>query len=276
MIEQAKLLGPLSLNIFGVGIEVYYDSQHIVDVLRTCFMAFEGDVESVTLKYEIRSEVGGGYTLNNYSLDLTQPNDDSDLIYSVEKDIELELQRIFKSLYFIHGAALRYQDQVCILMAPSGSGKSTLTWGLVNHGFVYMSDELSPIDMSSMEVNSYPIALCLKSKPPEPYALPDDTQYSPVTMHVPVNTMPSGHTLIPGKLRAVFFVSYDEQADAPALNKLTKGEAAAHLYANGLNQLAHGNRGLVAAAKIAESVEAYNIVTTRNLEACSQLIKSVF
>ena len=71
-------------------------------------------------------------------------------------------------------------------------------------------------------------------------------------------------------------MSYDEQRESPILNKLSKGEAAAHLYANGLNQLAHGNQGLIVAAKIAESVEAYNIVTTRNLKACSQLRKSVF
>ena len=206
MAEQAKLNGPLNLNVFDVGIAVYFDEQRIADVLRTCFMAFAGDVEKCSLKYEIRTEIGGGYKLNNYSLGLTHPKDDSDLIYSIEKDFELELQRLFKSLYFIHGAALRYQDQVCILMAPSGSGKSTLTWGLVNHGFVYMSDELSPIDVSSMEVRAYPIALCLKSTPPEPYGLPGDTQYSPVTMHIPVNAIPAGYTLSPGKLKAVFFV----------------------------------------------------------------------
>ena len=54
------------------------------------------------------------------------------------------------------------------VLGKTGAGKSTTAWGLLHHGFSYLSDELAPIDLETLEVLPYRHALCLKRRPPSP------------------------------------------------------------------------------------------------------------
>ena len=263
----------LSFEVFGVGIQVQFDSPEIKHILLSCYNAFVRQRKTYALSYRIKTfQNNGGYEINSYSLDLGQPRNKSDLVYSFEKDIELQLQRLCAEWFFIHGAALLLQDKVIILMAPSGNGKSTLTWGLLNHGFTYFSDELAPVELDTLRVKAYPCALCLKSHPPGPIDLPPETLRLERTMYVPVKHLPGSYSLNEGKASAIFFVEYDSEIESPEIRPLTPGESAAHLYANGLNQLAHSNRGLSAAATIAQNINAFGLKTTSNLAACADLV----
>ena len=194
-------------------------------------------------------------------------------MFLLEKDLTVELQKRRPDLYFLHSAALERKGKACLLAADSGSGKSTTTWGLLHHGFAYLSDELSPVDLDSMRVFPYPHALCLKQVPPPDYPLPAETIDLGRTLHVPVRSLPSETITEPLPLGAVFLVKYCPRLAAPELRAISAAEAGARLYLTALNALSHPNRGLDAAVGIAEHVPCFAIHSAA-LPATCALIRS--
>jgi len=192
-----------------------------------------------------------------------------ELIYGVEKAITIEAQRYRPDLFFLHAAALTFNGHAMLLMAASGSGKSTTAWALTNRGFGYMSDELAPIDLETFEVQPYPHALCLKRAPPEPFGLPPASITTSRTLHVTTDDIPSVIRR-PMPLQAIFFNRYDASS-APSVSRVTAGEAAALIYKNGLNQLAHEGAGLEAAVRIADLTACYRL-TTNDLEKTANVV----
>ncbi len=198
--------------------------------------------------------------------------DSDELLFLLEKDLTVELQKRRPDLYFLHSAALEWNGKACLLAADSGGGKSTTTWALLHHGFRYLSDELSAIDPRSMQVFPYPHALCLKHPPPD-YSLPADTIDLGRTLHVPVRSLPSEAITAPLPLGAVFLVKYRPDLTGPELHAISPAEASARLYLTALNALSHPNRGLDAAIRIAEHVPCFAI-DSADLPATCALIRS--
>lgn len=194
-------------------------------------------------------------------------------IYQFEKDMTILLEEMRHDLYFLHAAALEYRGKIHLLVAESGGGKSTTGWALLHHGFNYASDELAPVDLSSMKVQVYPHALCQKTEPPEPYSLPEQTLNTERTLHVPVSAMPCQLVTDSLELQSIFFVRYDSQAASPSVKPVSSGEAGARVYANGLNQLAHPSDGLDAALEIAQHCNCYELQSAK-LQATCELVKS--
>jgi hypothetical protein len=137
---------------------------------------------------------------------------------------------------------------------------------------LFRADEsirLAPIDPVTLQVHAYPRAVSLKRDPPPRYALPPETLVTPHSLHVPAHLFRTGTGEYP--LAAVFFVTYCDSNRAPRLRAISTSETAARLYANALNQLAHPNAGLDAAARIAKSVPGY-LLETADLAATCDLI----
>jgi len=196
--------------------------------------------------------------------------DYAELLYAAEKDLTIELQKQRSDLYFLHAAALALSDNAFLLVAPSGSDKSTTIWELMHHGFSYLSDELSPVDLTTMEVHGYPHASVSK-RTPAAYPLPGNTIRTPRTLHVPVRQLPVCHEPLP--LRCVFFLNVSPEAKSPAARAVSRGETAARLIAQALNPLAHAEAGLVGAATMAESVPAFYLGSA-DLRLTCDLIKA--
>jgi len=195
-------------------------------------------------------------------------HDLGDLLYLLDKRITLDLQRIRKDLYFLHGGAVRAPDgRVIVITAASGAGKSTLTWALLHHGFDYLSDELAPVEPASLQVHGYPHALCLKSRP-NTYPLPDETLVTRRSLHVPV-AMAHPH----GRLAAVLFVDHRLPENTPLLTTISPARSAMQLYANALNPLAHANDGLDTATVIARSVPGFQVNTSDLKAACEEVVR---
>ena len=91
---------------------------------------------------------------NGSSSDIAR--DASEFLYKFEKDLTIQTQKLRRDLYFLHAATLELNCQALALVAPSGGGKSTMTWGLLHHGFKYLSDELAPIDLTTLRVHRFP------------------------------------------------------------------------------------------------------------------------
>ena len=140
---------------------------------------------------------------------------------------------------------------------------------MLHHGWRYLSDELAPIDLSSMRVHAYQRALCLKTLPPQAYPLPAATVETPRTLHVPVQHLPAVSQLESCPLAAVYFVKYSPTASSPSIRAISPGEASARLYANNLNQLAHANAGLDAAIQVAKSIPGFALESADLAATCA-------
>jgi hypothetical protein len=220
-----------------------------------------------------RREARSGFSLDRDGQRTLYASDPGDLLFLLEKDLTVELQKRRADLFFLHAAAIEWQGKVCLLVAESGAGKSTTAWALLHHGFGYLSDELSPIDLGSMQVDPYPHAVCLKRPPPSPYPLPDSAMRLGRTTHVPLRDLPCTIPSGPRPLGAVFLIQYRSELDAPRLHSISPSEASARLYTSVLNALAHPNHGLDAVVRIARHVPCY-YVSTAGLAATCALIRS--
>ena len=208
------------------------------------------------LGYSLRRDADG-FVLERSGRQPLLATETGELLYLLEKDLTIELQKLRRDLYFLHAGALVWRGTAVLVVGASGAGKSTLTWALCHHGFRYLSDELAPIELGDLRVHGYPHALCLKAAPPEPYALPASTVETAFTLHVPADELPAG---VAAPVQAIFFLGSDVSApDEPAVRSLSAAEAGARLLANALNPLAHAADGLDPALAIAQRVRRFEL-----------------
>lgn len=198
--------------------------------------------------------------------------DVGELLFLLEKDVTVALQERRPDLLFLHAAALEHRGKAYLLAGASGNGKSTTAWGLLHHGFRYLSDELSPIDLNSLYVLPYPRALCLKRAPPAAYPLPTtDVLDFGGSIHVPVRALPAAAFPEPCELAGIFFVHYREDLQAPVLQAIGATEGGARMYITALNALAHPSHGLDAVLHIAQRIPCYCLESADLRSTCEAI-----
>jgi hypothetical protein len=268
-------LKTLYLSVLGIEIRVQTLDPFSFELFAKAFAAFLVPSKPVHLDY--------GVTPNDDNKSYTITRDDKivgvavnayELLYLFEKDLTLKLQRLRADLLFLHAGALEYHKRAVLLVAPSGSGKSTMTWALLQSGLNYLSDELAPIDLDTFRVSPYPHALCLKSDPPEPFAVPSSTLRTEYTLHVPTSYFQRKLQKEPIRLSAILFVRYKPRSHMPTMRAVSGAEAAARVYSNCLNLLAHERFGLNAAVQVAGQCDCYELISG-DLEQTCELVKSV-
>ena len=196
-----------------------------------------------------------------------------DLLYEVEKDIVIELQRRNPQLFFMHSGAIAWQGRASLFVAESGGGKSTTTWAMLHHGYGYLSDEIAPIALDELQVHPYPHALCLKRLPPS-YPLPAATMRLERTMHVPVQALPAPMVSEPCPLDAIFLLRHDPTATEPSLRQLTAGRPQHVCSSTRSTHWRIPNGGLDAVLHIASNARCYALTTAALPETC-ELVGSV-
>ncbi len=228
------------------------------------------------LEYRIETrKIGPKFVLMREGGPALDCEDFGDLLYLLEGDLTIELQKRRPDLFFLHSAAIDWRGMVCLLAAESGSGKSVTTWGLLHHGFRYLSDELSPIDLESMLIAPYSHALNLKQPPAHPYPLPLEAVHLGRTIHVPVAYFPEETVSEPRPLGVVFLLEHRPELKAPEMRAMRPAEASARLYVNALNALAHPNGGLDAVVRIAGHVPCFAIASTELAATCALIASTV-
>ncbi|MGE3782198.1 MAG: PqqD family peptide modification chaperone [Alphaproteobacteria bacterium] len=65
-------------------------------------------------------------------------------------------------LFYLHAGVVGTGTSCILLPAAAGSGKSSLTVALVDHGFLYFSDEIALIEPGTFRVPPVPLAMCIK------------------------------------------------------------------------------------------------------------------
>ena len=267
---------PLCFTVLDRSVRVDCADSALRAVLAANYAAMAELKEDVRfdLHYHVeRSGQSPGFVLSRQGESAQIADDAGDLLFLLEKDLVVELQRKRPDLLFLHSAALDWKGKACLLAGESGAGKSTTTWALLHHDFRYLSDELSPIDVDTLQVHAYPHALCLKEPPAAPYALPGDVLHLGRTIHVPTGTMPETVVREARPLAALFLLKYSPGLRASTLRAMDAAEASAHLYVNALNALAHSNRGIDAVVRIAEGLPCF-AVAAADLPSTCALIRS--
>lgn len=245
---------------------------------RALITATYGHMQACPAPADLHYTVGrdtsrGGFFIERDGQELLSTADDGDFLARFDEDFAIELQKLRQELYFVHAAVLNASGNAFMLVAESGGGKSTLCWALSHHGYPYLSDELGPIDLQSLEVHPFTRALMLKTAPPRScYPIPAATLRSSRGWHVAAEAVPGGVSADPTPLTAIFFLRGDRAAAAPSIRPVGAAAAAVRLYANSLNQLAHRGDGLDAVIRITTAVACHELVTTPDLPAVSCLL----
>jgi hypothetical protein len=268
----------LLLRVLNCDIAVRCVDEASSDLLRECYSAFVLPAEAeflLALDYDVSpADHANGWTIRCDGTAI-HCHDSYDLIYAFEKDLTQRVQLLRENLLFIHGAALSVAEHCVIISGESGSGKSSLAWFMSQHGFDYLSDELAPVDPAFLQVEPYPHALCLKEKPMFKPALPDSTQYTEVTIHVPAYELPTRALNRPCPLSLLIFIDGSLRGRNLVVRAIGCAESAARLYSNGLNQLSHRGDGLPVVADIARGVPAY-LMSGGTVEERAKAIRNLF
>jgi hypothetical protein len=253
---------PIDLQVFGQSARLVIDDQIVARTITACYSAFEQSFQNLN-DLPIEIAVRGGPT----KFDWFVIHGDSselcgslpDLVYVIEKTLTIELQRRRPDLFFLHAAVLSKGGRCVVIVGESGAGKSTLCWELCYGGFSYMSDELAPINLDTLRVEAYPRAIGLKRVTRQMSALPDRTIRLGSTLHIPVEAVPGGFQRKPSAIETIVFLQKVNGHAAPRIQEIPRSEAAARLYANGLNQLAHKRDGLTAVVRLAGVRQCFSL-----------------
>jgi len=266
----------LELSIFGCSVRVDCRDSQAEALLTANYGQLRGNCKDSLLRYRItRQQACGGLVISRDGVDPVVTSDSAQFLFLFEKDMTIELQKLRRDLYFLHSAAIAFEGKALLIVAPSGFGKSTTTWGLLHEGFSYLSDELAPVDLDRMAVLPYPHAICLKTTPPRPYRLPDQTLRTSRTMHIPADCLPGKVGIEPTPLEAVLFLRVKPRVFVPSVEPISRAQAAARLFANALNPLAHRGEGLDGAIQIVGKSACFELALG-DLAATCALVRNAY
>jgi hypothetical protein len=262
----------LALQCVGRGIAIHCEDGPTRDVLRELFDVMWTETASPQLQYRIAA-TDAGYCLSRSDVGpVGNARDLGQLLYVLDCDLVIQLQRLRPDLLFLHAAVLTYEGAAHVLTGRSGAGKSTTCWGLLHRGLGYLSDELAPIRLPDMTVQPFPRALCMKTAPPPGFELPPGTPATSRGYHVAISHMPASPPPVPSPLQTVFFVEYDASRRAPTIRAIGSAEAAARLYPNLLNALAHDDAAMAGVTRIATATRAFLVEAAELGATCETIL----
>ena len=263
----------LALSVLGRGVRVHCAEDAAAALLSATYGAMRGDAGTTDLEYTVRPGGGttGGFVIERAGAEPIDAPDDAMLLAEFDADLAIQLQRLRPDLYVVHAAVLSHRHGAVMLVARSGGGKSTLSWALLHHGFAYLSDELAPIELASLDILPFPRALMVKRAPPASHPMTPRALRTTRGFHVPVAALPGAIVTRPAPLYAIFFLHYSQEHRHPDVRRLTPAEGAARLYANTLNSLAHAGQGLDGAIRITQARPCFLLMTAELGPSCALL-----
>jgi hypothetical protein len=273
MCTSTMTAGSLALRPLGVDVVIRSHDAAVQALLATHYGRMRAALGLPALAYTI-VRTRDGWLVSRNAVAAFCAAEPGELLLRLDQDVIIQLQTRRPDLYFLHAAVLEVAGRAVMLVAPSGGGKSTTTWALVHHGFRYLSDELGPLELATLTVSPFPRALSLKAPPPPAYPLPASALRTSRGFHIGAEAMWSGVRDAPARLAGIFFLRYAGRAAGPSVCAITAAEAAARLYANALNALAHPADGLDAAVRVARGAACFDLTTADLRPTCALVVST--
>lgn len=163
----------------------------------------------------------------------------------------------------VHAAVLSRNGEGLLLAADSGGGKSTLACGLLAQGWKYLSDEFALIDPRTLQVHSFPKAICLKQGS---FQVVEKMNVHVGREHHWVKGIKGAVSYVtplqfgleaigsPCPIRRVFFV-YHQPSRRPAVRSLKQSEAVYELARHSMNRTRFGPEAVRVHSKLVRSAE---------------------
>jgi len=264
----------LSLSAVDRSIRVKCQDTEAQALLEANYGSMRGNRGAPDLNYAVgRQKRSSAFFIMREGRTTLRASCDGELLYLLDKDITIELQKLRRDLYFVHAAVLEFAGKAVMLVGTNKSGKSTTAWALLQQGFYYLSDELGPVDLKTLEVYPYPRALWLRRELPGSHLPSENIVHTSWTLYVPTEFLPTRDSVSPLPLGAIFFVCYRPEISRPAVRPISKAEGGARLFANALNPLAHPGGGLDSAIEIVRRSACFELITA-DLPATCALVKA--
>jgi len=226
----------LHFTLFNLRIRVDYPSEDITPYLLAGLSGFVSESShSPSVCYRISGDIDAGFVIEPPEGELSTAASYWELLQCVENHMTRWCVVQRPELYLMHGCMVALNGKAFLISAPSKSGKSTLTWALLNHGFDYISDDISPIDLTTLNALPYPRGISQRTNPDEPYSLPQRALSTGKTFKVSGEALPCQVIKQPTPLAALFFITRNPNADAPLIAPLSASESCMNLFAKGLN-----------------------------------------
>jgi len=266
-------LESLSLAVFGRGVRIQIGDPVIGSLLWANYGEMQGALDSVDLHYDVgRRRLTGSFFISRRNQKRLIAKNDGEFLYLFERDLSVQMQGLRRDLCFVHSAVLEFRNRGLMLVGTNRSGKSTTTWGLLHHGFRYLSEDLGAINPRTLQVYPYPRALWLRRNPPSSYPLPGRKFSTCWQIYIPTNHFPIQVVREPIPLEGLVFLQCRPGVSEPSLRSLSKAEAAARLLFHVLNPGAHAAYGLDDAVNIASRLHSFELLVG-DLRATCVLLK---
>jgi len=176
------------------------------------------------------------------------------LLQAVKYEVVMGLMGARPDLLWFHAGAVANDTEAVVFAAPGGGGKSTLVTQLCQQGWRYLSDDVLPMELSTLNILPFPQTPRVRQNKGE--LVPSDRLWS-----VPKFDVTLDRDLIcrsPLPIRAMVFPSFDRQISAQLL-PCSPGTAALELLRNCINFTDHKQAAVQQISEIVKHLPAFKL-----------------
>lgn len=157
-----------ALSFLDVELTIFSDNQYYIDNIRGIYNSFiveRGEELSLICYMLDRCSICNGSCLiiDDMLYELTQ----GEGFFGLAETILFQkvIDRIGK-FFILHAGVVSKNGYGYIIYAPTGFGKTTLVMELVSRGYLFLSDEYCPVDISSFLIKPFPRKVGIKNSSP--------------------------------------------------------------------------------------------------------------
>jgi HprK-related kinase A len=204
--------------------------------------------------------LGGGYGFDPFERRMAAPYFEWGLNWCIANHAHQYL--------ILHAACVERNGNALLISGSSGAGKSTLCAGLAYSGWRLLSDELTLVSPSDVQLTALARPLCLKNE-----SLPIIRALAPAAYISPPATSPLRGTIcqlqpprdsvlrVHERARPSVLAFVEYRAGSPArLEPISKGQAMINAANNSFNYGIVGRSGFDALARMIDAVDCYRFV----------------
>ena len=142
----------------GYHVSIHTDSQEIVDGVREIFGVMHTEIAYQSAGSLYAYDMGAGYTVHQTRSVHVQDGSLDEALRSLKHETVLRFIEARADLIWLHaGAVTNASGEAILLTGPWGSGKSTFVTHMLNQGWLYLSDDMVPIDPASNHIIPFPL-----------------------------------------------------------------------------------------------------------------------